>query len=484
MNADLRNSALIRGFIQSLSKECIKSEIAMQNVLVLIHLRLVVAIAILASACNAIAAPARPNVVMLITDDQRADTIHALGNALVKTPNIDRLVKSGFVFQQAHCMGSYSPAVCFPSRTQLLTGQHMFHAKDQPSGADPATFTFPRAMRAAGYATLRSGKSSNYPRKVGTDFDRDVTIRPHSVSGAQEHAENAIAFIRENAGKRPFFLDVEFDTPHDPQSAPAEFYAMFRPSQFKVPENFLPFHPFDNGEMIIRDEATLPWPRTPEDLTGKLARYYASIAYTDAQIGRILDALEAAGQKENTIIVFASDNGLSLGEHGLLGKQNVYEGGGLCVPLIINAPGIKPGQSNSFVYLFDVFPTICDLCGFAAPSQADGRSLGPILRGQAQKVRDVCFLGYKDLQRAVNDGRWKLIRYPLIDKTQLFDLASDPHEMHDLAGETSQAAKVQELTSLLLKTQEELGDKCPLSVAQPKPSAWSPESVKLPPIKP
>jgi arylsulfatase A-like enzyme len=441
-------------------------------------------LAVFTSVCHSFAAPQRPNVVMLITDDQRADTIHALGNKLVRTPNIDRLVRQGVVFQQAHCMGSYSPAVCMPSRTQLLTGQHMFHAKDEPSGGDPASFTFPRAMHEAGYATLRTGKISNYPRKVSTEFDRDIALRAHTETGAQQHAENAIAFIRANAGKRPFFLDVEFDTPHDPQPAPAEFYALYQPSQFSLPENFLPFHPFDNGEMIVRDEATLPWPRTREALTGKLARYYASIAYTDAQIGRILDALDAAGQMDNTILVFASDNGLSLGEHGLLGKQNVYEGGGLCVPLVVVAPGVKPSQNQSFVYLFDVFPTICDLCGFAAPSQTDGRSLATILRGQADKVRDSCFLGYKDLQRAINDGHWKLIRYPQIDKTQLFDLSHDPHEMHDLAGDPDQAAKVQELTSLLVKTQQELGDKCPLSVAEPKPAAWSPDRVTLPPIKP
>ena len=406
-----------------------------------------------------------------------------MGNKLVRTPNIDRLVRQGVVFQQAHCMGSYSAAVCFPSRTQLLTGQHMFHAKDQPSGSDPASFTFPRPCTKP--ATPRCE-----PERTATTRARSarnsivILLFAHTESGAQQHAENAIAFIRANAGQRPFFLDVEFDTPHDPQPAPAEFYALYQPSQFSLPENFLPFHPFDNGEMTIRDEATLPWPRTREALTGKLAHYYASIAYTDAQIGRILNALDAAGQMDNTILVFASDNGLSLGEHGLLGKQNVYEGGGLCVPLVVVAPGVKPSQNQSFVYLFDVFPTICDLCGFAAPSQTDGRSLATILRGQTDKVRDVCFLGYKDLQRAINDGHWKLIRYPQINKTQLFDLSHDPHEMHDLAGDPAQAAKVQEMTSLLLKTQQELGDKCPLSVAEPKPAAWSPDRVTLPPIKP
>jgi arylsulfatase A-like enzyme len=440
--------------------------------------------ALLASAVDVgQAAPHRPNVVLLVTDDQRGDTIHALGNRLVQTPNLDRLVRQGFVFHQAHCMGSYVAAVCLPSRTQLLTGRHMFHARNEPSGSDPASFTFPRAIREAGYATLRTGKSSNYPRKIGAEFDRDIAFLQRE-SGAREHADNAIEFIRAQAGKKPFFLDVEFDTPHDPQPAPAEFYALYHPGQFSLPENFLPFLPFDNGDMTIRDEATLPWPRTRESLTNKLARYYASITYTDRQIGRILDALEQAGQMDHTIVVFASDNGLSLGEHGLLGKQNVYEGGGMCVPLVVVAPDIRHGESRAFAYLFDVFPTICDLCGFAAPSQIDGRSLVPVLRGQADKVRDYCFLGYKDLQRAINDGRWKLIRYPQIGKTQLFDLVADPHEMHDLSADPAQAAKVREMTALLVKTQQELGDTCPLSVAQPRPAAWSPDRVTLPPIKP
>ena len=201
------------------------------------------------------------NVVLLVTDDQRPDTIAALGNRLIKTPNIDKLVQRGFSFRQAHTMGSYSPAVCYPSRTQLMSGMHMFHAKDQPSGSDPESYSFPRTMHEAGYATLRSGKDSNYPKKLAKDFDRDIAL-PRTETCAEQHVDNGIEFIRANAGKRPFFLDIEFGTPHDPQPAPAEYYAMYRPEDFSLPINFLPYHPFDNGDMILRDEATLPWPRT------------------------------------------------------------------------------------------------------------------------------------------------------------------------------------------------------------------------------
>ena len=122
-------------------------------------------------------------------------------------------------------------------------------------------------------------------------------------------------FIREHAGKKPFFIDLEFGTPHDPQPAPPAYYAMYKAEDLPLPPNFLLYHPFDNGEMTVRDEGTLPWPRTKESVTGKLARYYASITYTDAQIGRLLDALKETGQLDNTLLIFTSDNGYLWNEH-------------------------------------------------------------------------------------------------------------------------------------------------------------------------
>ena len=220
---------------------------------------------------------------------------------------------------------------------------------------------------------------------------------------------------------------------------------MYRPEDIPLPVNFLPFHPFDNGEMTIRDEQTLPWPRTKASVTGKLARYYASTSYFDAQAGRIIAALKQTGQFDNTIFVVAGDNGLSLGEHGLLGKQNLYEFGGMHVPLIFAGPGIPQGDSKALVYLYEVYPTMCELAGIPVPPGLDAKSLAPVIKGQQAKVRDCLFTAYTNCQRSIRDDRWKLIRYPLIDKTQLFDLQADPHEMNDLAGKAEYAEKIKEL---------------------------------------
>ena len=249
---------------------------------------------------------------------------------------------------------------------------------------------------------------------------------------------------------------------------------MYKPADIPLPVNFLPFHPFDNGEMTVRDEQTLPWPRTKENVTGKLARYYASTSYFDQQAGRILDALKQAGQYDNTIFIVAGDNGLSLGEHGLLGKQNLYEFGGMHVPLIFAGPGIPKGETKALAYLFDLYPTLCDLAGIPVPPGLDARSLAPVIKGRQPKVRDCLFTAYRNCQRSIRDDRWKLIRYPLIDKTQLFDLQADPHEMTDLAGKPESAEKIKELTALLEKTRKEYGDTAPLQVANPKPAEWTP----------
>lgn len=407
----------------------------------------------------------RPNVLFILADDLRPDGLHALGNPIVKTPNLDRLVEQGFVFRNAYTQGSNIGAVCLPSRTMILTGQSYLHPRRQAP-------TWAQTVKAAGYASIRSGKFGNNPNAMDADFDQHV-----DGQNAEGNAGNIIAFIRQHAGKKPLFLYMASNEPHDPQFAPSEFYAMYRPADIRLPPNFLPFHPFDNGEMIVRDEKTLAWPRTREALTAKLARYYASTSYLDAQVERVLDALRQAGQFDNTIFVIAGDNGLSLGEHGLLGKQNVYQFGGMHVPLVFSGRGISKGETQSLVYLFDVYPTVCDLTGVAVPPALDGKSLAAVLHDKAARVRDYAFTAYRDVQRAIRDERWKLIRYPKIDKTQLFDLRSDPHEMHDLAADPQYAVKVRELTAALESAQKQYGDDCPLSVAQPQEAAWSPAKL-------
>src|SRR5262245_9689760 len=161
----------------------------------------------------------------------------------------------------------------------------------------------------------------------------------------------------------------------------------------------------------------------------QLAEYYGMITHMDEQIGRILAALQKSGQADNTIIIFAADNGLALGSHGLLGKQSVFEHS-MRTPLIVSGPGVPSGKSTTaFTYLLDLFPTLCDVLAISPPADLDGNSLRVLWDGKQEQVRDSVFLPFMQIQRAVRDERWKLIVYPKISHLQLFDLQTDPQEM-------------------------------------------------------
>lgn len=413
-----------------------------------------------------------PNVVFVLADDLRPDGIAALGNPNVKTPHFDAVVDRGVSFRKAYTMGSMVGAVCLPSRTMVLTGRSLFRAANAPSGEDPGTHTFPRVMRESGYVTLHAGKFGNSPKHITDEFDE--TVDPGDATAV---ADAVVRFVGRHAGKQPFLAYMAGREPHDPQYAPQRFYDMYDPKVIPLPAAFVPYHPFDNGEMTVRDEMTLPFPRSPEEIRGKLARYYASISYLDHEFGRVVQALKEAGQYENTLFIIAGDNGLSLGEHGLLGKQNLYEYGGMHVPLVFAGPGIRRGETGTLTYLMDIFPTVCDLVGAPIPSGVEGLSLAAILRGRADRVRAWLFTAYSRVQRAVTDGRWKLIRYPQIDKTQLFDLDRDPHEQCDLSDDPRYAEQVQFMLDRLAELQRVYGDDLPLHVAEPLSAAWSPEKL-------
>uniref|UniRef100_UPI003783D925 sulfatase-like hydrolase/transferase n=1 Tax=Prosthecobacter sp. TaxID=1965333 RepID=UPI003783D925 len=421
------------------------------------------------------AAPPSPqrNVVFLLADDLQADCLGMLGHPVVKTPNLDKLLENGFAFRNAYTLGSNQPAVCLPSRTMILTGES--YLRKNPT----ATPTLAQTIKAAGYASIRSGKFHANPNDLDKDFDQHVD----GGEDAASNADNIIAFIKEHAGQKPLFLYFAPNEPHIPHHATDEFYQMYKPSDIPLPVNFLPLHPFNNGYVTGEGERQLPWPRTRENVTEKLARYYASVSYFDQQAGRIIEALKQAGQFENTIFIMAGDNGMSLGEHGLVAKQNVYEFGGMHVPLIFAGPGIAKGDSKALAYLFDVYPTLYELAGIPVPAELDAKSLAPVIKGAQPRVRDCLFTAYGVSQRSIRDDRWKLIRYPRIDKTQLFDLQADPHEMDDLAGKPESEGKIKELTALLEKTRREYGDTVPLQVRHPEPAAWTPPAPGSEPTK-
>jgi arylsulfatase A-like enzyme len=218
--------------------------------------------------------------------------------------------------------------------------------------------------------------------------------------------------------------------------------------------------------LVLRDENLGPWPRTRELVEEQLAEYYGLISHLDEQVGRVLEALQRSGQADRTIVVYAADHGLAVGSHGLLGKQSLYEHS-MRAPLVVSGPGIPRGiASTALVYLLDLYPTLLGLCGTRGDQDIAGRDLSPIWSGQQESVRDSLFLSMTDSQRAVTDGRWKLIRYPRIDHTQLFDLASDPDELLDLSGRPEHAERLEGLWAELERWQAEVGDTAPLVVPE------------------
>ncbi len=439
----------------------------------------------------AAAEPARkPNILFLLADDFRPDAIGAMGNDQVKTPNLDRLASRGLAFNRAHIMGGMQGAVCVCSRAALLTSRTLFHCPDQPTGAHalwPATFA------KEGYRTFQIGKWHNGPKSLNLAFQDSkntffggmsdhykIALQDYEPAGkygkerqrigakydGEIFADTAVEFLqresaRPAADQKPWFLWTAFTNPHDPRTPPPEFEKMYDPAKIRLPANYMSSPPVETGVLGIRDEKLLPVPRTEEAVRREIALYYATITHLDAQIGRILDALEKSGQADNTLIVFAGDNGLAIGSHGLLGKQNVYEHSD-GVPLILSGPGIpKNKRVDDFVYLLDLFPTACELTGIATPATVEGKSFAAIFRGE-KGPRTTLFSAYTKLHRMVRDNRWKLIEWtiPGHDKlTQLFDLQSDPDELRDVSKDSPQELK--RLHEMMLQYKKDLGDVLP-----------------------
>ena len=440
----------------------------------------------------------RPNILLLLTDDQRTNTIRALGNREIITPNMDKLVRGGTSFSNAYILGSPSAAVCAPSRAMLLTGRSYFDlptsvnvpwsVPDDERGNCPFT-TLPETLRDAGYATFGTGKWHNGPKLFAKGFTHGGAIffggmgdhyrlplydfepsgvypspsamkefsktkkeGPAAKHSTESFVDASVDFLRNFEGDAPFFMYVAFTAPHDPRTAPQVNREMYDPERLALPKNFLPEHPFDNGEMKVRDEKLAKWPRTPAEVKKHIADYYAMITHVDDQIGRILDELSQMGELDNTIIVFAGDNGLALGQHGLMGKQSLYEHS-IRVPLVFCAPGVPKGQrAETLCYLHDIFPTLCEMVGVDIPSSVQSKSLSPALANTQEKTRQTLAFAYRNIQRASRDNRYKLIIHFVKgqETQQLFDLLEDPYEMNNLADDPAHAKHLARLGSLLL----------------------------------
>ena len=432
------------------------------------------------------------NILLIQTDDQRFDTISALGNPEIDTPNLDRLVRGGTAFTHAHNPGGMHEAVCIPSRAMMLTGRTLFSLTDRGMRIPPEHSALPEWFRARGYTTALVGKwhqdRASHARCFSTggpifgfkekegwyeacnghwhipvhDFDpqgkydpeggfHDPPLAPFPAPyetckrdgrhSAEVFTDAAVDFLRdypdspEARAGNPFLLYLSHIAPHDPRQYPPRFAERYNADTVSLPPNFAIQHPFDNGELLVRDELLEAHPRRPERIRQHLADYYALIAYVDEQVGRVLDALDESGQADDTLVVFFADHGLAVGQHGLMGKQNLYDHS-LRVPLLFRGPGVPQNQkASTLCALADLFPTLCELAGLDTPATVEGRSLVPALRDPAHAVRDVLHFAYKDVQRAVRQDNFKRIDYEVdgVHTTQLFDLERDPHETRNLA---------------------------------------------------
>lgn len=415
----------------------------------------------------------KPNVLFLLTDDQRKDTISALGNPHIQTPNLDGLVRSGVSFGNAYCMGGFSAAVCLPSRMMMQRGLSWFSVQRQ-AAPNPC---IAQTMNEAGYVTYHLGKRGNEDTKAHDFYKYNYYVGPNDDAErkagkpSRQMADRVTSFLAEDWKRdQPFFMYLADSAPHDPRVAPPEYLAKYDPAEIPLPRNYKPFHPFDNGELLIRDEKLAPWPRTAEEIRKHLRDYYAVITYMDEQLGRILQSLKDMGEYDNTYIAFTSDQGLAVGSHGLMGKQNLYEHS-MNAPLVFAGPGIPRNKRvDGFAYLFDIYPTLCDLAGIRVPEGLEGKSQEAVIRGKQSLNRDTIFLAYKDLQRGVRRGPWKLLRYPKVDRTQLFNLQEDPDELHDLSDDPAQKGRIHELMGLLAEQQALYRDTAPLTVPGAKRS--------------
>ena len=445
----------------------------------------------------------RPNIVFIIADDQCFDTIGALGNEEVETPNLDRLAQRGTTFTHAFNMGGWSGAICVASRTMLNSGRFLWNARAIHQSSEQerqAGRWWGEYMKGAGYRTYMTGKwhckanaaksfdvvrdvRPGMPRSVEAAYNRpkpndswspsDPSIGGFWKGGthwSEVVANHSADFLQQAAGRdEPFFMYLAFNAPHDPRQSPAEFVAKYPVEQVRVPANFLPLYP--HHERIgcgkkLRDERLGPFPRTPAAVRLHRQEYYAIITHMDAMIGRILDAVEATGKADDTWIFFTADHGLAVGQHGLFGKQNMYDHS-VRVPFMVVGPGVASGRKCSHpIYLQDVMPTTLELAGVERPPHVEFQSLLPMLHGDISNYTNI-YGAYLNLQRSIRTQKYKLIVYPQANALRLYDLAADPLEQQDLIDQPEMKPVVNDLFGRLVALQRQMNDDLDLSDLAP-----------------
>ena len=489
------------------------------NRLVLVHL-------LVLASCLAPPASAakRPNFLFIIADDQSPYDLKIYDpKSPLDTPNISKLAESGMVLDGAHHMGAWVGGVCTPSRHMIMSGRTLWHIPDKPGRLNNPHVTNPKLVppdlpqhtmaaifNRAGYATMPTSTRGNSYEAANALFTvrHDATRRGGTdETGSAWHGEQVLNYLNDRAkmeARKPFLIYFGFSHPHDVRDGKAELLKKYgavnhqdkgslppaHPKQPALPINYLPAHPFPHGHPRLRDEVAVKgvWERRDSrTIRNELGREFACSENIDIQVGRVLAKLEALGERENTYINYTADHGIAIGQHGLQGKQNLYEHPWR-IPFIVKGPGIKAGsRAPGNIYLLDVLPTLCDLAGIDPPKTAEGTSFRAVLEGKAKTVRDILYGVYcggtKPGMRCVKKGDWKLIKYDVMDgkvqETQLFNLAENPNEFlgehhdskvmklsgakpsaaqTDLAEDPKHAAKLKEMEALLLAEMRRLDD--------------------------
>jgi choline-sulfatase len=444
----------------------------------------------------------QPNIVFLFADDLCYEAIGGLGHTDIDTPNLDRLVQNGTTFTHAYNMGSWSGAVCVASRTMLITGRSVWDANAVYNKTDQerqAGVLWPQLMRQAGYRTYFTGKwhiqtdakkcfdvardiRGGMPATVDQAYNRPVEGTQDSWSPYDKKlggfweggthwsevvANNALDYLEDaKQASQPFFMYLAFNAPHDPRQSPKSYLDRYPLERIRVPENFLPEYPFKDDigcPHSLRDEYLAPMPRTEHAVKVHRQEYYALITHMDAQIGRILDAIEQSGKGKNTWIFFTADHGLAIGHHGLFGKQNLHDHS-VRVPFMVVGPCVPKNQRREApIYLQDVMATTLEIAKADKPSHIFFKSILPLIGSEnAPSPYDAIYGGYLQLQRSITQDGWKLMVYPKANVQRLYDLKNDPHEMHDLASNPQHAERKKELFQRLVDLQRSLSDRLEL----------------------
>ncbi len=440
--------------------------------------------------CSTVVAVAGPNVLFIISDDLTATALSCYGNTLCKTPNIDRLAAQGTRFTRALCQGTY----CGPSRASFMSGYYphatgvLGYTSPRPAIGERATWA--QHFKNAGYYSARvskiyhmgvpggiedGGDGSDDPASwaekfnspgpewkapgVGETLEGNPDGKKPAVGGNTfvvveadgddmvhsdgKTAAKAVELIQKHADK-PFFLAVGFVRPHVPFVAPKSYYEPYLPfDKMPLPPK-IPGDWDDIPKAGINYKTSLNMKMDERRQRKAVGGYYASVAYMDAQVGTVLDALEKSGQAGNTVVIFTSDHGYHLGEHDFWAKVSLHDESAM-VPLIIKVPGKKPAVCHSLVELLDLYPTVASLCGLEVPARLQGQDISRMFDDPAHQVRDAAFsVAPSSKGFLLREDKWAYLQYgeDASMGVELFDMAKDPQQYANLAANPEFAAVV------------------------------------------